>query len=857
VGHRLTLKPRLLAAVVLLLAGTPASQAADLIWNAGTGTWDTATANWTGDATVFTDGGVDNVTFNQATGGARTITIAPGMTPLGTLVDNTGSSQYIFTGSAVSIDGGTLTKNGAGQLDINTAGLLAGVDLVVNAGTLRLPTQQTVPSLSGSGGTINYQGGGITIGGDNTSTGWTGSTSGHGSLTKNGSGTFTFTGVGANNSFSAGLNINAGTFRLGASNTIADGSTPSVKDVATLDLNGFQETLGSVTMQGGSTILGNGGRLTLTAASRPFSGLGGGTGAIALVASDVHFSSASRVDLDIRTNGSGAGIRQVFDGVISGASGGIGSTGNTSGLAVLQLAGTAPNTFTGDFTYDRGTIELNKPAGVDAIPTNIAISNGGTLKWLASEQIADTATLAVHSGNINLNGQNETVARLASGGTGQFDPSGSGLLTLAASSGDLISIGTGLNITKRLGIDLALSGSGGGILFTAAANQNRIMQIGTDTIGQRTLDLGPAVRTITVTDGPLTPDARIYSQITGAGGITKDGTGTLQLSAANTFRGNTTVAGGTLLLSNNLALENSAFDPSGAGALAFSTGINTPTFGGLTGAANLALPGNITALTLNPGTAVSHTYTGDLSGGAAGMTLTKTGDGTQTLGANQNYTGATNVNAGTLRVDGSIAASATTTVAAGATLSGGGTVGPLALQGGAVSPGSSIGTLSAGNTTWTDSSSVIFEIDDATGTAGAAGGPGWDLLDIAGTLDLSALGAGGFTIRVDTLLAGGGANPGEMAHFVDSSDYAWEFVRASGGILGPFEASDFLLDTSGLANSFTGAFAISNIGDSLLLTYSAAASGVVPEPSSFVLLGVGLVILALRFQRRGRDGQGV
>jgi autotransporter-associated beta strand protein len=61
------------------------------------------------------------------------------------------------------------------------------------------------------------------------------------------------------------------------------------------------------------------------------------------------------------------------------------------------------------------------------------------------------------------------------------------------------------------------------------------------------------VRTFTITDGTPAIDVSIAAAITGAGGLTKVGAGTLQFSAANTYTGVTTVAGGLLTLSGAAA----------------------------------------------------------------------------------------------------------------------------------------------------------------------------------------------------------------------------------------------------------------------------------------------------------------
>src|SRR5262249_59463194 len=76
--------------------------------------------------------------------------------------------------------------------------------------------------------------------------------------------------------------------------------------------------------------------------------------------------------------------------------------------------------------------------------------------------------------------------------------------------------------------------------------------------------------------------------IGGSGGLRKDDNGTLTLQGANTFSGDSRALVGTLKLSNSLALQNSTFDHSNSGTLAFG-GPTTYTLGGLKGNQDLAL----------------------------------------------------------------------------------------------------------------------------------------------------------------------------------------------------------------------------------------------------------------------------
>ncbi len=117
----------------------------------------------------------------------------------------------------------------------------------------------------------------------------------------------------------------------------------------------------------------------------------------------------------------GEHFTQVFDGVVSGASGGIGLTGNQSVSTTIRLAGLMANTFTGPVLWSASTLEFAKTAGVASIPGNITVT-GGTVQWLADEQIADTATITLSgSGKLNLKGRSEWVRNLYFGAAKQAE----------------------------------------------------------------------------------------------------------------------------------------------------------------------------------------------------------------------------------------------------------------------------------------------------------------------------------------------------------------------------------------------------------------------------------------------------
>lgn len=114
-------------------------------WNTGSGAWDYTSANWLG-APTYKDG--DAVTFPDTTGSSPvSITLNSTVSPSSVVFTNN-SRNYILTGSGAVAGVTGLTKNGAGSLTLGTANTYTG-PTVVNDGSLTLDFTQPGAPASG------------------------------------------------------------------------------------------------------------------------------------------------------------------------------------------------------------------------------------------------------------------------------------------------------------------------------------------------------------------------------------------------------------------------------------------------------------------------------------------------------------------------------------------------------------------------------------------------------------------------------------------------------------------------------------------------------------------------------------
>lgn len=108
-------------------------------------------------------------------------------------------------------------------------------------------------------------------------------------------------------------------------------------------------------------------------------------------------------------------------------------------------------------------------------------------------------------------------------------------------------------------------------------------------------------------------------------------------------------------------------------------------------------------------------------------------------------------------------------------------------------------TISANDTLWSAGDIFDWGINQVNGTAGAD--PGWDLLNINGTLVLNVPGPTPFTVRLHTLTRSGTA--GSLNGFDPNQNYQWTIVQTSQGVLG-FAGGMVAVDDTEFQNDLKG-----------------------------------------------------
>jgi autotransporter-associated beta strand protein len=139
---------------------------------------------------------------------------------------------------------------------------------------------------------------------------------------------------------------------------------------------------------------------------------------------------------NLQLNGAGTG-RVTLGGAISGSGALI-----KLGPSTYELAGTVANTYTGTTTVSGGVLILNKAEGLDAVPGNLTIATGGTVRLAQDDQIQGDGTSGM---KVTLSG-----GTLSTGSTTGFhDIVGSFEMT----ANSTIDLGTGPHALRFTGIN--------------------------------------------------------------------------------------------------------------------------------------------------------------------------------------------------------------------------------------------------------------------------------------------------------------------------------------------------------------------------------------------------------------------
>jgi autotransporter-associated beta strand protein len=369
------------------------------------------------------------------------------------------------------------------------------------------------------------------------------------------------------------------------------------------------------------------------------------------------------------------------------------------------------------------------------------------------------------------------------------------------------------------------------------------------------------------------PGTTTSAQITGAISLVKNGTGTFTLGGTltngataqgNSFTGDTRILGGILVLGESTSLRNSAFDTGASIAGDATNGLRatptTLTLGGLKGANDFSTRftttsggyTGLTALTLNPGTGASHTYSGDIGDGATGMNLSKTGAGTQTLTGTITHTGTTAVSAGVLAVNGTLANTSTATVSGTGTLKGGGSINSSVTinSGGTLASGTSIESLAiGGDLSFTTGSAFEYELDkDAAASVAGDLTAVTGSLSLAGTVTLNVIETGIGSWELGMPIGDHFGSPAADKLTLISYNGTWNgglftylgnLVPDDSGILINGQQWWFNYNDTDAGTNFTGDLG----GATRFVTIT------VPEPRAALLGGIGMLVLLRR--RRG------
>ena len=517
-----------------------AGDAATEAWISGTAAGDgrmayfSAGSDATGSFTVTIDGTnfASGMVVNQGTVnlsgagvvgiGSGTVTVRPGTT----LGINNQSRVTQSAGGLVVLDGGTLLMSNTGNAGSLWTALGAGIQLSPNGGTVNYNVGNNVTIFQG----VFLGEGGTTVTGAQT-------------LTKTGTSELRVQGANTANYTFEKLKVLGGLYRIGSS-TNATGQLSKETGFGALP---FGETADAITLDGGAI------GVSFAMTTDPFRGITLGA------AGGVLNTTSTTLGIAGPISGTGA-LRVIGRGVT--LSGGNSYSGGTIIGSDIAMVGGITTTTSGTLTID-SDLRLGAEPGVVS-PTNVRLGTdtaAGVLNVTASTLFPATRGFSVGAAGGTLSTSSGATVTLAGplSGTGGFIKTSSGTLVLSGSntiSGGITSFGGGaveISADANLGA-VPVTTASNAITLAGATTSGRLRVTESFTMAPTrgiTLNVGgttapPLGGTIdVVADKTLT----VAGPISGAGRLTKSGSGTLVLSGSSSYAGTTTVSSGTLVVS--------------------------------------------------------------------------------------------------------------------------------------------------------------------------------------------------------------------------------------------------------------------------------------------------------------------
>jgi len=599
-GNTLTLSgtPTIAANANATIASTLAGSAA--LTKSGTGTLTLSGAN----------NSTGGLTVNGGTFAAASLGSGPLVVNSGARVSWTNSSYADFSVSAITLDGGVLSLDGTTQNAHN----FIGRTITLSGGTLT--------SVNGPAGAANDGGFGnfilnnstlvvsgaaqslistatLAMSGDNAvfNVGETGqdvdlrvTAAVYGAtLRKSGLGTMELTRA---NSYSGGTIVNAGILKLTAAGATGSGAITingGTLEIATAAFNALgNPSIAAITINAGGTLLAansvnnahNLGALTLNGGTLASNGVTSGFGNFVLRNVTTGGSARSSIESLTITIGGGANAFTVNDAVagtdllVSAAVLANGTAGIAkAGAGTMELTGS--NTYTGGTTISAGTLKLsgNGSAGSGGID----IAAAGTLEYARSQAVFLLSSHVIT-------------------GQGTFVKSGSGLMYFRGETAN-----TNVGVAYVLNGGTVLMGDNNVAGWTAtfgSLSGNAPITPAWQGTGAFVIEAG-ARNEDTTFSGTLL-NAYPGDGVAKTMGLTKVGTGSLELTGTNTYTGGTTISAGTLIAGNASALGTAGVSIAGGGTLLTPAGVsvsNTRTLaGGTLGFTSNAAAGTLASL---------------------------------------------------------------------------------------------------------------------------------------------------------------------------------------------------------------------------------------------------------------------